>query len=119
MMTLADATVQLNELTQQLTSTTSGPAPAKGTTLIDQWMDSLREVEMTQPLADTLGMLRQQLGSAGTAQIQETILMLSQQISELSSKMGAEGEMPGLLDGLAAALRQIGDVSRTDEPAQE
>lgn len=117
MMTLADATGQLTDLTQKLSTSPNGPSPTDGATLIDRWTSSLREVEMTQPLADTLSTLKQQLTGADTAAVQETVKTLAEQIAEMSAKMGAEGEMPGLLEGLAAALRQLADVSRTDTTA--
>lgn len=117
MMTLADATGQLTDLTQKLSTNPNGPSPTDGAGLIDRWTGSLEEVEMTQPLAETLGTLKQQLTATNTPALQKTLKTLAEQIAEMSAKMGAEGEMPGLLEGLAAALRQLADVSRTDTVA--
>ncbi|TAE32203.1 MAG: hypothetical protein EAZ91_04850 [Cytophagales bacterium] len=116
MLTLADASIQLDETTKALSGTANGPASQDGIALIDKWAGPLGEVDMTQPLAETLGALKTQLQGTGDnkAGIQETVTKLAQQVSEISSKMGAEGEMPSLLEGLASALRQLGEVSKTD-----
>ena len=114
MMTLADATVGLTELTDTLTGHPEGPTPQKSIALIDQWVGLLEGVETTQPLVDTLTALKEELSGSDKAAIQQRVQTLGEQISELSTKMGAEGEMPSLLEGLAATLRQTGDVSRAD-----
>jgi uncharacterized phage infection (PIP) family protein YhgE len=116
MITLADASIQLDETTKTLSAQANGPAPQESIALIDQWAGSLAEVEMTQPLADTLSTLKTQLGETSPDKnaIQETVAKLAQQVSELSARMGAEGEMPSLLEGLSSALRQLAEVSKTD-----
>lgn len=108
--------MQLDETTKKLSEQANGPTAQESIALIDQWANSLQEVEMTQPLAETLVALKNHLQDDpdNKSGIQETISKLAQQVSELSSKMGAEGEIPSLLEGLASALRQLGEVSKTD-----
>lgn len=120
MITLADASIQLDETTKKLSQQTDSPTSQEGIALIDQWAASLQEVEMTQPLAETLNTLKEHLQKSPTDKdsIQETVAELARQISEIASKMGAEGEMPSLLEGLASALRQLGEVSKTDTVEQ-
>ena len=121
MMTLADASIQLDETTKKLGTQGNGPTLQEGIALIDQWANSLQEIEMAQPLAKTLTTLKSHLQQSPTDKetIQETVGKLAGQISELSSEMGAEGEMPSLLEGLASTLRQLGEVSKTDTSTPE
>ena|GEM_PF-6096113 len=116
MITLADASMQLDETTKKLSQQATTPAPGEGIALIDQWAGPLQEIEMMQPLSETLMALKKNLQDSpdNKSTIQETVSKLAQQVLELSSKMGAEGEMPSLLEGLASALRQLGEVSKTD-----
>lgn len=118
MITLADASIQLDETTKKLSQQADAPTPQEGIALIDQWATPLQEVEMTQPLSETLITLKKQLRDSpdNKSAIQETVSKLAEQVSEIASKMGAEGEMPSLLEGLASALRQVGEVSKTDTP---
>lgn len=119
MITLADASIQLGETTKTLSGQANGPTTQESIALIDQWVGPLQEVDMTRPLSETLTALKAQLGESkpNKSAIQDTVSKLAQQVSEMSSRMGAEGEMPSLLEGLSSALRQLGEVSRTDAPA--
>ena len=39
---------------------------------------------------------------------------LAEQLSLMRADMGGEGEMPALMEGLSASLRQTGDTSKAD-----
>lgn len=114
MITLADASVQLDETKQILTENAQGLDAQQGIALIDRWVGPLADVEMMQPIAQTLDTLKRQLEPYDSEAIRETVKTLAGQVDELSTQVGSEGEMPSLVDGLAAALRKIADVSRTD-----
>jgi len=117
MMTLADASIGLDELTDKLGARPQGPTPQEGTALIDQWIGPLQEVESTQPIAATLIQLKGLLDQADPQAQQQTLQTLSEQISELGLKMGVEGEIPSLLEALSAVLRQSGELSKADSAA--
>ncbi|MBD2757422.1 hypothetical protein [Spirosoma validum] len=117
MMTLADATDLLQQTTEQLSANTDTLTPQAGVTLIDQWIEPLTTAENTHPIADQLKQLKSLLQAPAIDKdaIQNCLSELADLTSTMGIGMGSEGEMPSLMDGLAAAIRQAGQTSRVDE----
>ena len=117
MITLANAMNLLLQTTEQLSANADTLTPQKGVALIDQWIEPLTAAENTQPIADQLNQLRSLLQAPATDEnaVNTCLSELAEQTSIMGIGMGSEGEMPSLMDGLAAALRQAGQTSKVDE----
>ena len=116
MLSLADTTDLLARTTTCLTEESAMLLPRAGVALIDAWLEPLEEGENTQPLTGELAGLKSLLATNPVDEqaVQSTLASLAGQLSLFSSQLGTEGEMPGLLEGLATALRQAAESSRAD-----
>nr|WP_293833786.1 hypothetical protein [uncultured Arsenicibacter sp.] len=113
MITLADATSLLEQTTDLLHNS---PTSEAGIPLLDQWIGALRQAPNTKPIADALATLKTRLQAepADEAAVRTSLGQVADLLSALSPETGSEGEMPSLLEGLAAALREAGETSITD-----
>ncbi|OIN59739.1 hypothetical protein [Arsenicibacter rosenii] len=113
MMTLADATSLLEQTTDFLRNS---PAPEAGITILDEWIGPLRQAPNTKPIADALAQLKTRLQAdpVNDTDVRTSLGQIADLLSALSPETGSEGEMPSLLEGLAAALRESGETSITD-----
>ncbi len=116
MLTLADTTDFLDQTTKILTGESGELTPQAGVAQLDQWIGPLQDAQNTQPLAAGLSELKTLLQ---TTPVDETAVrsqmgILAEQLSLMSADMGSEGEMPALMEGLAASLRKAGDTSKAD-----
>lgn len=116
MMTLNDTSALLDETTVAL-SHPEQPATQVATTLIDQWIAALSEGENTQEFAGQLTELKAMLQNTPANARAVGMLMgqLAEKLTQFSTQVGSEGELPSLLMGLAAALRQAGGTSIADQ----
>ena len=116
MMTLNDTSALLEETTNAL-SQPEQPASETATTLIDQWIGALSEGENTQEFAGQLTELKTMLQNtpAEAGAVGPLMGKLAQKLTEFSTQVGSEGELPPLLTGLAAALRKAGGTSVADQ----
>lgn len=116
MLSLADTTSLLDETTSQVMSETGTLTPQSGIALIDEWLQPLQEAENTKPMAEHLSQLKTllQATSPDGEAVRAKLGVLAEQLSILGTDMGGEGEMPSLMDALAAALRQAGGSSKAD-----
>lgn len=114
MMTIADTTALLEDTTDKLSSKSATLGTGAGVTLINQWIGPLQEGENTKPVANKLEQVKTLLQSGQTEgeELQNRLGELADMISELGPQMGSEGEMPSLMDGLATAIRTVGETSR-------
>ena len=114
MMTLGETTDLLDQTTDLLSGDATQLTPKTGIGLIDQWLPPLQSAENTKPIADKLVELKTLLGATSTNEeaVRNVVGKLAEEISTLSSAMGSEGEMPSLLEGLSAAMRQAGETSK-------
>ncbi len=113
MITLADATSLLEQTTDLLQNS---PTPESGIQLLDQWIGPLRQAPNTKPIADALAKLKTRLQAdpVDGAAVRKELGQIADLLSALSPETGSEGEVPSLLEGLAAALREAGETSITD-----
>lgn len=116
MLSLADTTDLLDQTTRLLMGETEPLTPQAGVALIDTWLTPLQQGENTRPLAKQLTALRELLLAQPVNEpaVQAAISPLAEQLSLLATDMGGEGEMPSLLESLAAALRQAASSSRAE-----
>ncbi|MCE7062261.1 hypothetical protein [Dyadobacter sp. CY343] len=107
MKSLADTTELLDNTTTTLMGSEETLTPEIGIDLIDQWMVPLSESENTQPIAEELRKLKALLGTdpADSTGIVKQMGVIAAKVLLIAPDIGAEGEMPSLLAGLAAALR--------------
>lgn len=116
MINLADATNLLDETTRKLTEEPQTLTPPEGITIIDQWITPLENAENTKPIAEQLKKLKTMLhaenvdSNAVTQQLEE----IAGELSLLAPETGSEGEMPSLIEGLAAALRLAAGGTKTE-----
>ena len=121
MLSLADTTELLDQTTNQLMGESGLLTPQAGVALIDSWLEPLLGGENTRPLADQLTALKALL-EANPLQpeaVQTAMRPLADELSLLATQMGGEGEMPALLEGLSAALRQAAQSSKADTPTSD
>lgn len=116
MLTLADTTDLLAQTTDLVSGERAQLTPQAGIGLIDQWIEPLQTAENTKPIADKLGQLKTLLqgGTVDEDAVRARLGELAELVSALGPATGSEGEMPSLLEGLSAALRQAGETSRAD-----
>lgn len=116
-MSLADSTELIAQTTDQLMGESGSLTPQAGVTLIDQWLEPLQTAQNTKPLADTLVQLKKLLQANPVNDDAVRIHMgeLAENLSLIGTDMGGEGEMPGLLEGLSAALREAAKTSKDDQ----
>ena len=116
MLTLADTTDLLAQTTDLVGGKAAPLTPQAGIDLIDQWLGPLQTAENTKPIADTLVQVKALLqNETPNEEAMRTQLgQLAELVSTLSPAMGSEGEMPSLLEGLSAALREAGETSKAD-----
>ncbi len=116
MLTLADSTDLVQQTTEQLSTGGHSLTPQAGITLIDEWLEPLMTAENTRPIADKLGQLKTLLEAPAINNdaVQTRMGELAELTSTLGTGMGAEGEMPSLLEGLSSALRQAAQTSKAD-----
>ncbi|WP_461096473.1 hypothetical protein [Spirosoma luteolum] len=85
-------------------------------TVIDQWIAVLREGSNTSDIAQSLGTLKQTIESekADHGALETLLNKLADQVTQLSTSVGSEGDMVTRLQGLAAALHTLaGKLSNT------
>ena len=123
MLTLADTTDLLAQTTDLVGGKAAPLTPQAGIGLIDRWLEPLQTAEITVDLSKALGEVADKLvqvktllqGRTPDADAVRTCLgELAELVSTLSPATGSEGEMPSLLEGLSAALRQAGETSKAD-----
>ncbi|MBO0952949.1 hypothetical protein [Fibrella forsythiae] len=114
MLSLAYTTDLLSQTIDQLTGEPAQLTPQAGLARIDEWLFPLSEAENMKPVAAALTQLKLLLQASPVDEkaIQAQLGTVADALSLLSADMGSEGEMPGLFDALASALRQTGSVSR-------
>ena len=114
MMSIADTTALLDDTIVKLGLGSIELGSEASIQLIDQWTGPLQEGENTKPLADKMEEVKRllQTGKTDEENMRNTLGELADMISELGPQMGSEGEMPSLLEGLATAIRQIGETSK-------
>jgi chaperonin cofactor prefoldin len=109
-----DSLPETNELLDNTIDTlTNGVDLQSGktdTNLLQQWIGILNQTENTQALGSQLSELSDVLmqESPDTAQIQRLLNEIADATEEFSTEVGPEGELPAQLEGLAAALRNLG-----------
>ncbi|RYF55762.1 MAG: hypothetical protein EOO39_37590 [Cytophagaceae bacterium] len=116
MLSLADTTDYLDQTTKSLTGEVGKLTPQTGIVQLDLWIEPLKAAQNTQPLAAELSKLKTLLQATPVDRVAVQMQMgtLAEQLSLMSADMGGEGEMPALMDGLSASLRQAGDTSKAD-----
>ncbi len=114
MLSLADTTALIQETTEQLSGDTSKLSPQAGLALIDQWLEPLSTSENLKPIVAQLEQLKTMLSAPAINNhgVQTRMGEVAELTSTLGATTGSEGEFPSLLDGLAAALRQLSSTSR-------
>ena len=114
MLNLGDISALLDETTQQLSQSTT-LTPQAGISLIDQWIIPLGEAENTKDFASQLQELKTLLtDNPEDSAVQTLLARLADGLTEFSSQVGPEGELPSLMTGLASALRQVGGTSAAE-----
>ena len=84
--------------------------------MIDQWIAVLREGSNTSDMAQSLGTLKQAIDSEKTdhGTLEGLLNRLADQVTQVSTTVGSEGDMVTRLQGLAAALHTLaGKLSNT------
>ena len=116
MINLADATNLLDETTQKLSAESQTLTPGEGIALIDQWIAPLENAENTRPIAEELKQLKSllQAENVDSAAVTGQLEKIAGELSLLAPETGSEGEMPSLIEGLAAALRLAAGASDTE-----
>ena len=116
MLTLADSTDLVQQTTRQLSTEANSLTSQAGIALIDEWLEPLTTAENTRPIADKLGQLKTLLAAPAinNEAVRTRMGELAELTSTLGTGMGAEGEMPSLLEGLSSALRQAAGTSKAD-----
>lgn len=111
MESLANTTELLENTTAQLMDEEKAITPQVGISLIDQWIGPLSEGENTLPIAEGLKTLKTLLQAepVDSEAVMGQMGSVAAKVLLIAPDMGAEGEMPSLLSGLAAALRMSGD----------
>ena len=116
MINLAETTSLLDETTQKLTSEPEHLTAREGIALIDQWITPLASSENFKPINEQLLKLKEMLisDSVDQDQVKSQLGVISEQLSLMAPDMGSEGEMPSLVEGLAAAMRFAAGTSKAD-----
>ncbi|RRB01032.1 hypothetical protein [Larkinella rosea] len=100
----------LDNTLDTLTNGVDLESEAPDTNLLQKWIDVLNQTENTQPLGRKLSELNNVLTteSPDTTTIQRLLNEIADATEEFGAKVGPEGELPAQLEGLAAALRNLG-----------
>ncbi|TDE15242.1 hypothetical protein [Dyadobacter psychrotolerans] len=114
MKSLADTTQLMETTTSMLMGDEKSVTAEAGIALIDQWISPLSESENTQPIAHELQKLKTLISANPTNSADVFVQMgiLAAKVLLIAPEIGAEGEMPSLLAGLAAALRGVGNLEK-------
>ncbi|MCE6989802.1 hypothetical protein [Dyadobacter sp. CY323] len=107
MKSLADTTALMDKTTAQLMDQENPITPRMGIDLIDQWIAPLSEGENTRPIAEELQKLKEllQADPLEAGSVVGQMGLVATKVLSIAPDMGAEGEMPSLLNALSAALR--------------
>ncbi|GAB3918885.1 hypothetical protein [Larkinella terrae] len=110
MATIANTTNLLDDTIEILSNDQNKVPGDDSVNLIQQWIGILNQAENTRPLGNKLTELSETLSkeSPDTATIQRLLNEIADATEEFSSEVGPEGEMPTQLEGLSAALRNLG-----------
>ena len=116
MINLAETTSLLDETTQKLASESEKLTAQEGIALIDQWIAPLSASENFKSITEQLMKLKEILKSDPVDQnkVKDELGVISEQLSLMAPDMGSEGEMPSLVEGLAAAMRFAAGTSKAD-----
>ncbi len=79
------------------------------TSLLQKWIDILKQTENTQPLGEKLSELSDALTtkSPDKPTLQRLLNDIADATTEFATEVGPEGELPSQLEGVAAALRNL------------
>ena len=79
------------------------------TSLLQKWIDILKQTENTQPLGEKLSELSDALTtkSPDKPTLQRLLNDIADTTTEFATEVGPEGELPSQLEGVAAALRNL------------
>ncbi len=79
------------------------------TSLLQKWIDILKQTENTQPLSEKLSELSDALTTKAPDQAttQRLLNEIADATTEYATEVGPEGELPSQLEGVAAALRNL------------
>ncbi|MFC5412954.1 hypothetical protein ACFPMF_26760 [Larkinella bovis] len=109
MATLAKTTDLLDETIETLGKEQLAQDNEDGLSLLQKWMEMLKQSENTQALAEKLTRLYE--ATTQESPDGDTIRNLLNEIAdateEFSGEVGPEGEIPAQLEGLTAALRNL------------
>ncbi|MGA0559552.1 hypothetical protein ACO2Q8_23030 [Larkinella sp. VNQ87] len=110
MATLANTTNLLDETIEVLGTNHTIPPGETIVNLLNQWIGILEQSENTHPLGRKLSELNDALTAEKpeTATVQRILNELADATEEFSAEVGPEGEIPTQLEGLSAALRNLG-----------
>ncbi|WP_266363870.1 hypothetical protein [Tellurirhabdus rosea] len=115
----SETTSLLDKTIANLSNGSVSVSAMEGTSLIDQWIQSLRQGENTRvtAMADQLEQLRQALDNPTpqSENIHDILEKLATSVAEFSADTGSEGEITTQLQSLATALRNVSGQISTAE----